>query len=368
MRRLRAGLAGRLFAAQALVVLAGGITSAVVAAAVGPPIFRDHLRQAAGAVSPQADRHVEDAYTSASALSFGVALIAALAAALTVSAYVARRLGRSVGELAQASTEIADGRYQVRAAPPGLGAEFDTLAASFNAMALRLESVEATRRRLLADLGHEMRTPLATIEGYLDAAEDGVSVEDEDVLTVLRAQTARLRRLSDDIAAVSRAEEHQLDLHPVPTPPAVLVADAVAAARARATAAGIALRDRVEPGLPTVLVDPHRMGQVLGNLLDNALRHTPAGGSVEVRAWRTGGQVHLAVADTGPGIPAEHLPHVFERFYRADRARDRQHGGSGIGLAIARAIVTAHNGQIHATPTTPHGATLTITLPVTTSP
>jgi signal transduction histidine kinase len=363
VKRLRGQLAGRLFAGQVLVVLAGGITSAVVAAAVGPPLFRDHLRRAAGEVSPETSQHVVHAYISASLLAFGLALVAALTAALTVSAYLARRVGRSVGNLAEASAEVADGRYDVRAAAPGLGVEFDTLATSFNAMAARLEAIEATRRRLLADMGHEMRTPLATIEGYLDAVEDGVRVEDEDTLTVLRAQTVRLRRLADDMAAVSRAEENQLDLHPAATSPADLVADAVNAARASHAGVPVELRELVEPDLPVLFVDAARMGQVLANLLDNAIRHSLNGAVVTVRAYQTPGHVNIAVVDTGPGIPPEHVPHIFERFYRVDPARDRDHGGSGIGLTIARAIVSAHNGQIWVTGTPGGGATFTVSLP-----
>lgn len=357
-------LAVRLFAAQALVVFAGAVTLAVVAAVVGPAIFHEHLRQANGHVSAEAARHVEEAYVSASALSFGVALAAALVAALAINAFVARRIARPVRQLAAAAADVAEGHYAVRLAPPGLGTEFDTVAASFNAMATRLQDVEATRRRLLADLGHEMRTPLATIEAYLEAVEDGVAVDDEDVLSVLHTQTNRLRRLSDDIAAVSRAEEQQLDLHPVRVDPATLVRVAVAGAAPRYAAKGVTLDQQVDAEVPDVYADPERMGQVLGNVLDNALQHTPTGGRVSIRATRAATGTQITVTDTGEGIPAEHLPHIFERFYRADAARDRRHGGSGIGLAIVHAIVTAHHGHVTAHSAGPGtGTTFTLTLP-----
>lgn len=345
---LKLGLAGRLFAAQTLVVLAGSVTLGLVAAAVGPAIFHDHLRQIAGHVDPDAVRHVEEAYASASAVSLTVALVAALAAALAVSAYVARRVAHPVGQLAAAAADIADGHYDTRVAAPALGKDFDTVVAAFNAMAGRLAEVEATRRRLLADLGHELRTPVATIEAYVDAAEDGVLVPDEDTWAVLRAQTGRLRRLAEDIAAVSRAEEHQLHLRPCRIAVADLVGVAVAAATPRYTDKGVTLATAVAPDLPELDADVERIGQVLGNLLDNALRHTPAGGTVTVTADRDGSGVRITVADTGEGIAAEHLPHVFERFYRADAARDRSRGGSGIGLAIVRAIVTEHGGRVTA--------------------
>ncbi|MEV4483255.1 HAMP domain-containing sensor histidine kinase [Micromonospora coxensis] len=364
MARPRLGLAGRLLLAQSLVVLVGAATLGLVAAAVGPRIFHDHLGQVSGHVGPEATRHVEEAYASANAVSLGLALFAALAAALAVSAYLARRVAHPVTELAAAAADVADGNYGVRVAAPGPSREFDTVAQAFNAMAARLADVETTRRRLLADLGHELRTPLATIEAYVDAAEDGVAVPGQETWAVLRAQTDRLRRLAEDIAAVSQAEEHQLDLHPRRTTAAELVTSAVAAARARYAAKGVSLRQQVPDDLPPVEADRERMGQVLGNLLDNALRHTPPGGAVTVAADRDPAGLRIAVTDTGDGIAAEHLPHLFERFYRADDARDRGHGGSGIGLAIVRAIVANHGGRVTAASDGPGtGATFTVTLP-----
>ncbi|MEV4202559.1 sensor histidine kinase [Micromonospora globbae] len=364
MARLRLGLAGRLFAAQILVVFAGGVTLALIAAAAGPAIFRDHLRQVSGNVDAETRQHVEQAYASASAVSLTVALAAALVAALAVSAYLARRVARPIGQLAAAATEVTEGRYGARVTVSGLGREFETVAGAFNAMAVRLAEVESTRRRLLADLGHEMRTPLATIEAYVDAAEDGIAVEGEETWAVLRTETGRLRRLAEDIVAVSRAEEHQLELQPRRVDVADLVDAAVAAARPRYAAKGVALREHFRAPAGDVDADAERIGQALANLLDNALRHTPPAGQVTVDVGRYLGEVRVVVADTGEGIPAEHLPHVFERFYRADTARDRDRGGSGIGLAIVRAIVAEHGGRVTAASDGPGaGATFTVTLP-----
>src|SRR6266545_1377005 len=290
--------------AQALVVLAGAVTLAVVATAVGPSIFHAHLAESAHGVDPQTSSHVEQAYRSANAISLSVALLAALAAALTVSAYLARRLGRTVAALAHAAARIADGQYGTHVPAPGLGTDFDTLTAAFNAMAARLQAVEATRRQLLADLGHEMRTPLSTIEGYLDAAEDGISVPDEDTTTVLRTQTARLRRLAEDLTAVTNAAEHRL--HRGPVAPADVVRTALAAARTAYAAKGVDLREQTDTQLPAVPADAGRLGQVLGNLLDNALRHTPPGGQVAVRTRGAPGRVEIAVCDTGTGIAPAH--------------------------------------------------------------
>jgi two-component system, OmpR family, sensor histidine kinase BaeS len=363
--RRGAGLAGRLLLAQTLVLVAGTLTAWLIAANVGPSLFHTHLASAnVGATAAQI-AHTEKAYQSANAISLSLALLAALVAALGVSVYQTRRIGRSVTTIAYAASNVASGHYDIRVPGPGLGPEFDALASAFNQMAERLGSVERTRRRLLADLGHEMRTPVATLEAYIEALEDGVATLDAGTAQLLRSQTRRLARLSEDISTVSRAEEGQvrLDMHTVQ--PEVVAASAVSAAAEAYEAKGVQLISEIAGGLPKLFLDPERIGQVLGNLLDNALRHTPAAGTVTVSAAisRTGG-VALSVADTGDGIPAEHLPHVFERFYRVDTARDRTHGGSGIGLAIAKALVEAHGGQLTVTsPGTGHGSTFLILLP-----
>jgi signal transduction histidine kinase len=360
------GLAARLFLAQVLVVMVGGATLWLVAAAAGPAIFHSHLRRALGHIPARTSTHVEEAFRSASAPSISVALAASLAAALAVSAFASRRIAGPVVRLAEAARQVAQGRYDARVTAPPIGAEFAALTESFNAMAARLESVEATRRRLLADLAHEMRTPVATLDGYLEGLEDAVVTVTPDTLAMLRTQTARLARLAEDIAAVSRAEEHQLDLHPEPTDPAALVQSAIDAAREQYAEAGVALMAYAAPDLPVVPVDRDRIGQVLTNLLDNARRHTPPDGRVTVTtATQDGGRsVRITVTDTGEGISAEHLPHVFDRFYRVDRARDRRHGGSGIGLAIVKALVEAHGGSVAAASDGPgQGSTFTVILP-----
>lgn len=363
MSRHGRGLAARLLIGQGVVLLAGVATAWLVALAVGPAIFHDHLRRA-GTPSASEAAHAEEAFRTASAISLSVAVLAALAAALLVSVVVTRRVSRSVDGVARAARELTAGHYDTRVAPPGLGSEFDDLARAFNDMAGRLGSVEATRRRLQADVAHEMRTPVSTLGAYLEGLEDGVVALDAETIGVLRDQTGRLGRLAADMSAVSRAEEHQLDLDPQPTDPAELVDAALAAAADRYAAKGVAIVAGPREALPAVSMDWDRMGQVLGNLLDNALRHTPPGGTVTLSATADRAGVALTVADTGEGIEASHLPHVFERFYRADAARDRAHGGSGIGLAIAKAIVEAHDGRIDASSPGPgQGTTFTVRLP-----
>jgi signal transduction histidine kinase len=362
--RSTGGLAARLVVAQVLVLLAGGLTAWVVTASIGPPLFHQHLRRAGMTASSAEVRHAEEAFRSANLISLSVALLAALAAALAVSLYVTSRIGRSVSTVVSAASDVAGGHYDARVPQPGLGTEFDDLAEAFNAMAHRLGSVEQTRRQLLADLAHEIRTPVATLDAYFEGLEDGVATLDAETVAVLRAQTRRLALLAEDVGAVSHAEERGLAMRTTATSPETLVAAAVAAAAERYGAKGVHLDSQVAAELPSVRVDADRIGQVLGNLLDNALRHTPVGGTVTVSARGSGRQVQLSVTDTGDGIPAEHLPHIFERFYGVDDARDRAHGGSGIGLAIAKALVEAHGGRIAATSAGPgRGARFTLTLP-----
>jgi signal transduction histidine kinase len=351
-----------MLAAYVLVVLTGTITAWVVALAVGPPLFREHLARAGVGDEGGEVEHAERAFASATGIALALALTAALAAAIGVSIVVTRRIGRSLTAVADAAAAVAAGRQDARVPAAGLGAEFDGLTASFNEMADRLARVEITRRRLLADLAHELRTPTATLDGYLEAAQDGVQDLDQPTVAMLRGQTHRLARLAQDIAAVSAAEEHALRRRPARL--GALVSTVVDAQRRAAAERGVTLTADAPDDLPTAEVDPDRLSQVLVNLLDNALRHTPPGGSVAVTARPCPGAVTITVTDTGEGIDAAHLPHLFERFYRADPARDRGNGGSGIGLAIARSIVEAHGGTITAASRGPGaGSTFRIQIP-----
>jgi len=363
--RGRPGFATRLLIAQALVLVAGAMTSWLVATAVAPGIFRDHLQRAGVAHTSAEATHVENAFASAVIISLLVALLASVAMALAVTWYFTRRVQRSITAVADSASEIATGRYHSRVPSPGLGGEFDQLAATFNQLADRLDTVEITRRRMLADLAHEMRTPLATLDAHLEALEDGVRDLDEATFAILRSSTQRLGRLAQDINAVSQAEEGKLEINRVATDPRDLIKAAARVAHDRYRAKGVGLVEDVS-ATATVSVDLERMGQVLGNLLDNALRHTPQGGTVTLSCRSIDHKwVEIIVQDSGEGIEPEHLRHVFDRFYRADSARNRQQGGGGIGLTITRALVEAHGGGISAnSPGRGRGATFTVRLPV----
>ncbi len=353
----------RLLLAQTLVLLASGVTTWVVALVVGPPLFREHLHRAGVADNSNEQFHAEQAYRDATALSIAVAITIAVIAAFMVTAYLGRRLRRPLAEVSAAASAVAEGRYDIRVAPPHLGDEFDELAVAFNRMAERLQAVDSTRRRLFGDLAHEIRTPVAVLEAYLEAVEDGVKTLDPQTIAMLREQTGRLVRFAADAAALAQAEDAHAAIAPDWVDVAELVGTVSAAVTDRYAAKGVCLTVGVN-GAARLWADRHRLGQVLGNLLDNALRHTPAGGQVSLTVAPAGDGVIFTVIDDGDGITAEHLAHIFERFYRADSARDRQSGGSGIGLAIAKALTEAHGGRISVASRGPgQGCAFTVEVP-----
>lgn len=359
----RWGVAPRLLVAQAAVTVVTIVTAWGVATWIGPGIFHANLLKHTEA---DATEHAEAAFTTAGGLALTAALAVALLVSTALSVSIARRVTRSLRPIVVAAGRIAGGAYDRRVPVPGLGAEFDELATAVNAMSERLEQVDTTRRRLLADLAHEMRTPLTTLAVYVDSIDDGLRPPDTATLQVLRDQVNRLSRLAEDVSAVSLAEEHRLPLHLTGIAPADLARAAAAAANAAYHAKHVLLQLDAAAPTPDVRVDPDRIGQILANLLDNARRHSQPGGVVVIRVGAERDAVTIAVSDTGDGIAPEHLSHVFDRFYRADTARDRDHGGSGIGLTVSKALAEAHDGTLDAASPGPNmGATFTLHLPAT---
>ena len=359
------GLATKLMVALLAVLVASIVTAAVVAALLGPPIFHEHLIRAGHPADSPELGHIEEAFRDSSLTSLGIALVVALGCASVVAWYLSGRLQAPLGALTRAAREVSRGHYDRRVAVTGASRELDTLAEAFNTMAARLEQVEDTRRQLLSDLAHEMRTPVATVRAYSEGLQDGVVGWDDHVAAVLLDQSDRLGRLAEDLDDVSRAEEGRIPLDLRPCRVADLVWAAADAARAAYQLKGVNLVVDAEPAAgTTVSVDPQRFGQIGANLLGNALRHTPAGGTVTVAALLVDAEVAIDVRDNGDGIAAEQLPHVFERFYRGDTARDRAHGGSGIGLTISKAVADALGGSLTAASRgLGHGSTFTVTLP-----
>lgn len=291
----------------------------------------------------------------------GIVVPLAVLAVIVVSFAFARGLRRLViplGDLIDAAESVEAGNYAARVRPRG-PRELRSLGRAFNAMSARLESSEEQRRRLLADVTHELRTPLTIMQGNLEALLDGVYPPDAEHLEPILDETRVLSRLVDDLRTLSLAEAGALTLHREPTDIGDLVSDAVASFRTQADGAGITLVTAVDGPLPQIEVDPVRMREVLSNLLSNALRYTPRSGSVRVSASASDGKVRVSVKDSGPGIAAEALPHVFDRFYKSEESR-----GAGLGLAIAKSLVVAHGGEIGATSVLGQGTEMLVTLPV----
>jgi two-component system sensor histidine kinase BaeS len=291
----------------------------------------------------------------------GVALLALVGTVL-----LSRRVVRPIGVLTAASRRLGEGDLTGRVPVSG-NDELAQLARSFNRMADSLQRGEERQRRLVADVAHELRTPLANLRGYLEALKDGVITPDADLFASLHDEAVLQQRIVDDLQDLALAEAGTLAYHRVPVDLAELLETCRSAHLAVAEAAGVSLVVDAPAPVP-VNADPDRLRQVLGNLISNALRATAAGGTVGLRAGSNGGQAGIEVADTGTGIEPQSLPYVFDRFWRADSSRGRRTGGSGLGLAIVRQIVTDHGGTITVRSELGVGTVFLIILPGSTRP
>jgi signal transduction histidine kinase len=401
-RWARARLATKLFLSYLLVVLVGVVTLFVAVSLFAPSFFGASMQSmmqggdmggmmgtgnggnGAQPLTTTADA-LDAAFRAAMMQALLLAAVLATVAAIGLSLFVSRQIAEPVRRLAAATRRIGAGRYAERVAVPTAdsGDELGELAASFNAMAVSLEDTERHRLELVGDVAHELRTPIATLQGYLEGLLDGVVTPSPDTWAKLHTEAGRLRRLVDDLQELSRAEARQIAILPKPVAPETIVEAAVDRVGPQFAEKGVALTVALPTvprtvsvasvsnsltfasptsatsttgsattagALPRVLADPDRAVQVLSNLLTNALRYTPVGGQVTVSATaeERGRNVAFQVSDTGIGIAPSALPHVFERFYRVDKSRSRALGGSGIGLTIAKALVEAMGGQISA--------------------
>ena len=273
--------------------------------------------------------------------------LGAVGVALLIGTLLAWRIASPVRKLTQAAERVAAGDLNSRVKAAGRD-EIGHLALAFNRMADNLEQSDELRRRMTADIAHELRTPLSIIRGQVEAIQDGIFPADAEHLEPIHDETLLLNRLVEDLRTLALAEAGQLPLHKEPVETRRWLERAAAGFRALAADKEVDLVLELAPVLPAVEIDTHRMEQVLRNLLANAIRHTPAGGRVTLHAKPLPHQrtLRVLVSDTGPGIPAEDQPHVFERFWRGDRSRTRDRGGAGLGLAISRQLVEAHDGRI----------------------
>lgn len=288
------------------------------------------------------------------------AALAALALALAVSWYVTRRVTRPIKRVARAAETIAAGDRSARARLSAPG-ELGELARSFDTMAEDLDRAERSRRNLAADVAHELRTPLAALQAGLEELRDGYAKPDAEQLAALHDQTLRLGRIVGDLAELSEAESGALSLRPATLDINRLIEEAVAHREPQLRAAGLTVRTRLHPGPLTVLGDADRLHQALGNLLSNAARYCRPGDAVTITTARESDGVRIELADTGPGIAAQELPRIFDRFWRGSASRAV--GGTGIGLAVVKELIVAHGGAIAAESELGHGTRFTIRLP-----
>ena len=303
------------------------------------------------------------------AVTQGLLLSASLAtvAALALSFLVARQIANPVRRMLTATRRIGSGHYAERVVvpPANSGDDLGQLAASFNDMASALEKTERRRVELVGDVAHELRTPIATLTGYLEGLLDGVVEPSPETWAKLHTESLRLRRIVDDLQELSRAEARQIPMRTARVSPEAIVNAARDRVAAEYTEKGLELRIAPLASLPDVMADQDRAVQALTNLLTNALRYTPAPGSVDVSVTREGPMLAFRVRDTGVGIAPENLPRVFERFYRVEKSRSRALGGSGIGLTITKALVEAMRGSIRVESAgLGKGSAFTFTLPI----
>jgi histidine kinase len=343
----------RIVAAQMLVVVVGVITLITTADVLA-------VRSVDPALLPD--------FQAALTQALVVAALMATVAGLATSLLLMREILRPLREIARSSQRIAAGHYDERVVLPASD-ELAAMAASFNQMAAALEQVEQQRVTLIGNVAHELRTPLAGLEGYLEGLFDGVLRNDPETLSTMQHEVRRLRRLVDDLQTLSRVEAGQVQLHFERVDLAGIVQRVMAQLRPQVLARCLEFElEKPDLALP-VYADDDRTAQILLNLIGNAIRYTPDSGCITIRVATADGNAQVIVQDTGIGIPAEALPYIFERFYRVDQSRARSSGGSGIGLTIARHLAWAMGGEITATSAgLESGSTFTLTLPLDQTP
>jgi signal transduction histidine kinase len=287
----------------------------------------------------------------------------AIAIAMILTFVLSRRVLSPIRVLSGTAKKLGRGEFSQRVKIKDRG-EVGELAQTFNSMAANLERTEKLRRNMVADVAHELRTPLSNVSGYLEAIRDDVIKPDKAIIASLSEETELLSRLVDDLQELALADAGELKLVRQPENLAQLIEQAVTALRVKAGDKGLELYTDVPEVLPPVYIDYHRISQVFRNLIFNAITHTSGGGKITVAARPVENMIRVEVTDTGEGIPAEDLPNMFERFYRVDKSRTRPSGGSGLGLTIAKRLVEAHGGEIGVRSEFGKGSCFYFTLPI----
>lgn len=373
LNKLLPGFGSKLLATYLLVILVAFGILAVVTDFALPPALSRHMgnadmgkgMQTGPGLRPGGDvvRQTRAAVNEALLWAFGAAIVVALG----LSFWLTRQVVFPVRQLMLASKEIAAGRYGKRVEVAGDASSADELtqlALDFNQMAEQLEQTENLRRELIADVSHELRTPLTAIKGYSEGLMDGVLPANQEAYQQIHEQAGRMQRLVADLEELSRVEAEGFSVQAKVFSLSGLEASLRSQIGKLFEEKGVSLEIELPAKAPKVLADEDRLGQIFINLLGNALHYTPAGGHVLVSIVPASDLVTIQVSDSGAGIAAEHLPLVFNRFYRVDRSRSRAAGGSGIGLTIAKRLVEAHGGRIWAeSPGLGKGSTFSFTLP-----
>lgn len=374
IRRISRSLGAKLFISHFLVALVVAFTLLAALYLIAPVIFgrlmQGMMDSGTGMMQPSDMGGMMGFVGRAFGLTLLYSLlvagvVAALIAALS-SLFVARRISNPLQSMSAATRRIAAGRYGERV-PVGEPDELGVLSDNFNSMAASLEEAERKRLELIGDVSHELRTPLSTLQGYMEGLMEDVVEPSDETWALLYGEAERMRRLVDDLRRLSQAEAKQLDLHPAAIRPGEVLRTAAERMAPLFDEKGVDLASTAPEDLPQVFADSDRVVQVLTNLLGNALRHTAKGGRVSVEIEVREDTAVFGVEDTGEGIAPEHLPHVFERFYRAEKSRSRSEarGGSGLGLAISKALVEAMGGSVRAeSPGAGKGARFSFSLPV----
>jgi signal transduction histidine kinase len=370
-----------------LVILVGMVTVFIAMSSVAPQFFLNSMNAmmsganmggmmgqggqgTTGGSSADLTAALDAAFRQATTQGLLVSGALATLCALALSYFIARQIAQPIQRMVTATQRIGSGRYAERIVAPAANAgdELGHLAASFNDMADALEKTERRRLELVGDVAHELRTPIATLTGYLEGLLDGVVASTPETWAKLHTESLRLSRLVDDLQELSRAEARQLSLHLTRVAPSLIVTAACERVAALATDKGLPVHTPAPShlaSLSAVMADPDRATQALTNLLTNAVRYTNAPGRIDVSVTRQHDMLAFCVRDTGIGIADENLPHLFERFYRVDKSRARGLGGSGIGLTIAHALITAMGGSLRAESAgLGKGSAFTFTLPL----
>lgn len=366
LSNLRERLGLKLFLSYLVITLAGSIVLIGTAVFLAPIAMNRHIASMQAVIghdpSLATDLRLNFNQAITEILTFGI--LFSLLTAIVMSIFTARRIIGPIQTMMLASHKIASGDYHERIPVSSLD-ELGALARSFNQMAEQLEQIEQRRLNLIGDVAHELRTPLSSIRSIMEGLVDDVLPSEPATFLSIQHEVSRLQRLVQDLEELSRAEAGQIALNFQSLEVKNLIQAAMDRLAPQYEEKGVELHLDLPTKLPEARADQARLTQVLLNLLGNALQYTPSGGQVTISAWQDGQEIIVEVRDTGIGIPVEHLPHLFERFYRVDKSRSRAGGGSGVGLTIAKHLIQAQGGRIWAeSPGVNQGSTFTFTLPL----